>query len=54
MIIYNLSFWKNIMKKHLKTNVYCMNNLKSKTMELKHDIWLTMILIYFSLFILLM
>ena len=39
------------MKKYLKTNVYCMNSLEPKTVELKQDIWITMNLIYFSLFI---
>ena len=44
-------FLDNIMKKCLRTNVYYMNNLEPKTVELKQDIWLTMILIYFSVFI---
>ena len=38
-------------EKVLRTSVYYMNSLEPKTVELKQDIWLTMILIYFSLFI---
>ena len=38
------------MKNYLRTSVFCMNNLEQKTVELKQDIWLIMILIYFLFF----
>ena len=41
-------------EKVLRTGVFCINNSKPKTVELKQDIWLIMTLVYFSLFTLLM
>ena len=38
-------------EKVFKNIVYYMNNLEPKIVELKQDIWFTMIMIYFSLFI---